>query len=61
VCLGEAAMLTALIKRDNSKFGMIYNSDNKIISLIIMHWVTKKEYKKILSPCLPAGRVKLSL
>ena len=43
VCLGEAAMLTAQKNRDNSKVGMNYNPDNKIIALNIMHWLTKKE------------------
>lgn len=43
VVLGEAAMLTAQKSRDNSNVGMNYNSDNKILALNIMHWLTKKK------------------
>ena len=42
VCLGEAAMLTAQKNRDNNKVGMNYNSDNKKLTLNIMHWLTVK-------------------
>jgi hypothetical protein len=39
ILLGEAAMLTAQLTRDNSKFGMSVNPDNKKLALNIIHWL----------------------
>jgi hypothetical protein len=41
VCLGEAAMLTAQLNRDDAKVGMNYNPDNKKLALNILHWLTE--------------------
>jgi hypothetical protein len=41
VVLGEAAMLTAQKSRDDLNIGMNYNTDNKILALNIMHWLTE--------------------
>lgn len=42
IVLGEAAMLSAQLSRDNSKFGMNVNSDNKKLALNIVHWLATK-------------------
>ena len=42
VVLGEAAMLSAQVNRDNSKFGMNVNPDNKKLALNIIHWLATK-------------------
>uniref|UniRef100_UPI0026DFEBDE hypothetical protein n=1 Tax=Hymenobacter sp. BT730 TaxID=3063332 RepID=UPI0026DFEBDE len=39
VVLGEAAMLSAQRNRDNTKFGMNVNPDNKKLALNIVHWL----------------------
>jgi hypothetical protein len=41
IVLGEAAMLSAQVTRDNSKFGMSVNPDNKKLALNIIHWLAK--------------------
>lgn len=41
IVLGEAAMLTAQVDRDDSKFGMSVNPDNKKLALNIIHWLAK--------------------
>ena len=42
IVLGEAAMLSAQLNRDNSKFGMNVNPDNKKLALNIIHWLVTK-------------------
>jgi len=42
IVLGEAAMLSAQLTRDNSKFGMNVNPDNKKLALNIIHWLATK-------------------
>ena len=42
IVLGEAAMLSAQLTRDNSKFGMNVNPDNKKLALNIIHWLAIK-------------------
>ena len=42
IVLGEAAMLSAQLNRDNSKFGMNVNPDNKKLALNIIHWLAIK-------------------
>lgn len=42
IVLGEAAMLSAQLNRDNSKFGMNVNPDNKKLALNIIHWLVNK-------------------
>jgi hypothetical protein len=42
IVLGEAAMLTAQLTRDDSKFGMSVNPDNKKLALNIIHWLANK-------------------
>lgn len=39
VVLGEAAMLTAQLTRDDKPVGMNYNADNKKLALNIVHWL----------------------
>ena len=41
IVLGEAAMLSAQLTRDNSKFGMSVNPGNKKLALNIIHWLAK--------------------
>jgi len=41
IVLGEAAMLTAQLTRDDSKFGMNVNPGNKKLALNIIHWLAK--------------------
>lgn len=41
IVLGEAAMLSAQLNRDNSKFGMSVNPGNKKLTLNIIHWLAK--------------------
>jgi hypothetical protein len=42
IVLGEAAMLSAQLNRDYSKFGMNVNPDNKKLALNIIHWLATK-------------------
>jgi hypothetical protein len=42
IVLGEAAMLSAQLTRDNSKFGMNVNPNNKKLALNIIHWLATK-------------------
>ena len=42
IVLGEAAMLSAQLDRENSKFGMNVNPGNKILALNIIHWLAGK-------------------
>ncbi len=42
VVLGEAAMLSAQLDRNNSKFGMSVNPDNKKLALNIIHWLVNR-------------------
>ena len=42
IVLGEAAMLSAQLTRDDLKFGMSVNSDNKKLALNIIHWLANR-------------------
>jgi hypothetical protein len=42
VVLGEAALLTAQLNRDNKPVGMNYNAGNKRLALNILHWLAEK-------------------
>ena len=46
IVLGEAAMLSAQLTRDNSKFGMNVNPGNKKLALNIIHWLAKTTNQK---------------
>jgi len=39
VVLGEAAMVSAQVDRENSRFGMNVNPGNKVLALNIIHWL----------------------
>ncbi|MCC3155494.1 hypothetical protein Q3A66_20735 [Hymenobacter sp. BT770] len=42
VVLGEAAMLSAQLTRDHTKFGMNANPDNQQLALNIIHWLAAR-------------------
>jgi hypothetical protein len=42
IVLGEAAMLSAQVDRENSRFGMNVNPGNKALALNIIHWLAIK-------------------